>query len=91
MARWIKTLNIKDLLSEDNSPEEARRLAGEISTRLRTLPPGMLNDREMQGILEAFGEISETGAVQTESVDEFNNVLTMLYDWADVNRVWLGI
>lgn len=90
MAKWHHTVNIKDLLTTDESPDEARRIAAEIRSRLLTLPPGLRNDPDMSDILEGFDEIAHAGSYQAHDVDEFNNVLDMLYDWADYNRVWLG-
>lgn len=83
---WIHTVQLKDLLDveEDVNREEAKRLGGEMALRL--LSPEMRqkygHDIVLQEIIERFQE-------DCMSQPDFNDILEDLYDWADVNRVWI--
>lgn len=93
---WKRALKLKDLLGPDDSPEEVRRVAREMSDRLKKLP-----DYE-EGDLDGFSEIvDEMADIATSSAADyaaenstisrhFNDVLSALYDWADAERVWIA-
>ena len=93
MSTWLTTVNIKDLLTEDDSEEAVITAANGIVGRLRTLadPGGSLADSldtlTLCEILNTFKDLAENNP----DVQEFNWVLDELYDWADDNRVWLGL
>lgn len=85
MAKWNMTLNIKELLSdEDVSREEAKRLGGEMALRLLT--PNMREDFGNDGMLQSVIERFQTDCL---SQADFNDILGDLYDWADMRRVWI--
>ena len=86
MTKWRKTVNIKDLLGDDESPEEVVRVAAAIVGRLNKAFPDP--DYGLEDIISEFEDIR---------VDDkrpcllFNDTLSSLYDWADAERVWLGL
>ena len=86
MAIWRKTVNIKDLLTDDESPEEVVRIAGELTSRLEKAFPHP--DYDLEDIIEEFKDIEVT---DKRPVVLFNDTLSRLYDWADAERVWLGL
>ncbi len=78
MPGWRRTVNIKDLI-DPSLP--ANVVADNIRTRLAnafSLPDVVLAD-----IIADFGGVG--------NVEECDGVLARLYDWADANRVWLGL
>ena len=86
MTKWRKTVNIKDLLGDDESPEEVVRVAAAIVGRFNKAFPDP--DYGLEDIISEFEDIR---------VDDkrpcllFNDTLSSLYDWADAERVWLGL
>lgn len=90
MSRWNITINIKDLLTEDDSESAVVFAVNGINDRLRPLlgtSTGTYDLDTLNDILESFEEI----ATNSQDADEFNEILNELYDWADDNRVWLGL
>ncbi len=84
MAKWRKTVNIKPLIGKDASDSGAQEAARNIRNLLQTKLMDELNyDHSLMDIVDAFE------AVRT--CEDFNQVLTGLYDWADDQRVWLGL
>ena len=80
MRRWKRTVNIKDLLTEEETPEAIKAAANGIIERLPDAPTARLvKAREMAD------EDPETALLV------FNDGLNRVYDWADENRVWLGL
>ena len=86
IANWRKTVNIKDLLTDDDSPENCVRVASVIVERLRKAFPEPPDNLEW--ILDEFEDIS---ADDKRPSVLFNDTLESLYDWADAERVWLGL
>ena len=83
MTQWRYHLAIKDLFTDDDdvTDMEARRIGKQIAERLkgsRDYPA----DYELQRIADFFAD--------AESVDEVNDSLVDLYDWADMNLVWIA-
>lgn len=75
---WAKTVNIKKcfLLFESNFDDNrAREVALAIADVLTKELPEYPN-------IEDFKEVA--------TIDEVDEVLSYLYDWADDHRVWLG-
>jgi hypothetical protein len=72
---WRHTVRIKDLLSRDDSDENAQRIATVVVERLR-------NTRFMQGFRLRFFE-------RVETVDDFNDAMNHLYDFCDANAIWV--
>lgn len=83
---WKMSVNIKPLIGDDVSEEGAKRAGKGISdllSRRLLVRDHYATDQTLRNIIDGLGEV--------EDVDEFNDVLEDLYDWADENRVWLGI
>ncbi len=81
MRRWTKTVNIKPLITEDDSDEAAQRCA----TGIRALLVEHIidYDGDFQMILDDL-EAADT-------CEGVNYILDALYNWADANNVWLGL
>jgi hypothetical protein len=93
MAKWLYKLDIKQFLGSDTSNEAVRLAAKNIAQELRTKLPktwleGVNEDCELIDIIFALECISEYGDASCEDI---NSALASLYDWADDNRVWLGL
>lgn len=86
--RWKATVEIKDLLSSDDSPENAIRVGSEMARRLRSkMPADLAQDPDLEEILAHFETVGDAGKF---ALSAFNATLDRLYDWADEKRVWLG-
>lgn len=87
---WATTIKIKQLLTDDESPETAQRTAQAIAAILRKESQGiflpLLIGADAAFELESIADDME--AAQT--CDEVNDTLDTLYDWANDNRVWIG-
>lgn len=89
-ARWLVTVNIKDLLGEDESPEAVIAAATGIRQRMANLSSSPLaNDLDLMALGDILSDFADI--VEAPDVSDFNGVLDGLYDWADANRVWLGL
>lgn len=100
---WAMTIDIKPILQRDpgNTTEEhAAETANKIAEILRErLPPGMLDitsdayDRTIDEIvegLEAMGPNDYDDDPSYTVLEDLNGRLEELYDWANIERVWLG-
>ena len=100
---WSRKVNIKTILSEDptnKSPEHAASVANRIGALLRAkLPAELLDfnesayDFHIAEIVESMEQLKATDYCDDGSytpLDDLNDRLSELYDWADVSRVWLG-
>lgn len=97
LPKWDHTIDIKGILYRDpanTSKEYAATTSHEIGALLRArLPkalltlPGDCADLEIIEIVEHF----EALPVEADSLANFNDNLACLYDWADHNRVSLGL
>ena len=85
---WKWRIPIKDLLSADESDEVAIAAGTEIAKRLRRGLPGLLDtdnsayDDDFDDIVYEFEHVA--------AVEDLNETLDSLYDWADTNRLWLS-
>jgi len=85
MARWVTRIDIDDLLTEDDSVENAIRVGVSIADRIENvLPAGhLLRDEDMEGILVSLRTIPDC--------EELNYVLDLLFDWGDFcNRMFVN-
>lgn len=89
MARWIKTVDIKDLLTDDDSPENAVKVGLAMAERLRSRLAGYLDDDP--DFEEIVNDFEAVGDAQQFALSAFNDTMNRLYDWADGERIWLGI
>jgi hypothetical protein len=91
MARpWKKTIDIKVLLRRDQgitNPVYVSRLGEEIAALMRAKTPEV---EQQMLFLDAVERLESIDPVDG-AIDEFNDALSELYDWADRERVWLGL
>jgi len=77
--QWTRTIQIKDLLTDDKSAEAIKSAASGIISRLPDAPTSRIaKARDMAG------DDPETALLM------FNAGLDAVYDWADFNRFWLS-
>ena len=77
MGKWQNKLELKDLWkAREEKKISVSELAREIAKRIRTLPCYDDYDLELEDISTEFETIDN-------NVDDFDNVLERLYDWAD--------
>ena len=78
MKRWTKTVNIKPFIDE-------------------TQPADVVAERIRAKLVKAFPtpdltlDIIITDLEEVQTVDDCDDILERLYDWADANDVWLGL
>lgn len=101
---WSRKINIKAILrrDQDNGSEaHAASVANEIAALLRASIPAAELDIASDSYDESLAEIVE-GMEQLRAdtysddpsysaLKDLNNMLDRLYDWADQERVWLGL
>ena len=87
MTSWRKTINIKDLLTDDDSDEYARFVARTIAGRLQAQIDDLM-DIPLELLIDDFYDCGDVDSGATR--DDVNELLSRLYDWADYNRIWLG-
>jgi len=99
---WDRTINIKAVLNEDRlntSDEHAAQVANRIGALVRKrVPAGWLElgaeaDFELIEIVEGMETLKPDGYAGENGftpLDDLNNMLDGLYDWANAKRVWLG-
>jgi hypothetical protein len=103
LPSWAYTIDIKEILGRDPNNESeahAASVANEIAARLRTaLPAAMLDwnsdnhDETIIEIVEGMEQLradSYVDELDFSALKDLNNMLDLLYDWADMKRVWLG-
>lgn len=101
---WDTTIDIKSILHEDQSNtsnEHAAKVANRIGALLRgRVPAAWLehgSDRvdftllEIVEGMEALKPDSYEGETDFTPLDDLNNMIDQLYDWADGKRIWLGL
>lgn len=92
---WKRSIKLKDLLSDDGSTENVRRVAAEMATRLKRL-----RDYDEDGIDDFSSTVEELADIATckdsdyslefTPLMHFNACLEAIYDWADAERVWIS-
>ncbi|NDI85068.1 hypothetical protein [Undibacterium crateris] len=100
---WDRTINIKHILRRDpqnESEEHAASVANEIAAVLRSkIPAKFLDlsndecDSELLEIVEGMESLRADSFIDCEdysALEDLNGMLSQLYDWADLERVWLG-
>lgn len=90
MAKWQKTINIKQFLGEDTSREAVETAARGIFGLLEIHYPNWEtgDDRALADIMFNLEGARDDKDVTAE---DFNWILDELYDWGDHERVWLGL
>jgi hypothetical protein len=101
MPTWHAHFKIKDLLGDDDSPEEARRIALIVHERMTaererierelSQPGSRVMDRDAWFDWDDVADEFHSVAISPgqDSMIWFNVVLAELYDWADTYRVWV--
>lgn len=87
MRVWKRTIDIKNCLTEDVSDEECQRVAKSVAAVLHNAFAGVNLEEEDYDLYEIVLDLDES----VLDVEDLNNVLSDLYDWADDNDVWLGV
>ncbi len=84
MTTWKYEVNIKDLLDVDEPTDaDANRIGVTIAARLtQAFSARMEDDTQLEDIVQAMEEIAD--------VEDFDNILENLYDYADAEGIWLG-
>jgi hypothetical protein len=85
---WRKEIRLKQFLSTEDSPAIVREAARNFAERLKRE-----SDYEEFGLDDFNVIVDEFEGIADSSepdVDEFNDVLAQLYDWADRERVWIA-
>ena len=102
---WSKTIDVKSIIHEDQdneTPEHICSISKRIAELIRSKAPASYFDighddfdcdfvdavEEMES--STIKTLAEANANGDEAVDIFNGWLETIYDWADVNRIWLG-
>lgn len=91
MQRWRKTIDIKPLIHRDQANTDPTYVAGlgkEVASLVRAKTTEADWTMSLEDALEMMEDIDPE---DDEAVDMFNGALSELYDWADRERVWLGI
>ena len=84
MAKWDK-IKLKDLLSNDDSDEHAKKIGLEVAMRLRAKLHLFDDDSyDRDEVAEAIDIFEDC-----EGVDDFNDALGQVYDAADRSRIWI--
>ncbi|MFY0990900.1 hypothetical protein [Halomonas sp. C05BenzN] len=99
---WDRRLRLKDLLAvspDATSDERAAWVANRIAERLRRqLPAAWLEtgeemDFELLEVVDGMAALTPSSYDDDEDfsvLEDLNNMLGQLYDWADRRRVWIG-
>lgn len=87
MPHWRREIRLKQWLSTDDSPANAREVAGKVAERLKQELGLDYEEIDLIPIIDEFEGIAESSDAD---VDDFNDVLAQLYDWADRERVWIA-
>lgn len=75
---WKRTVKIRDLLTDEETPEAIKNAADGIIARLPHAPTAKL--AKARDMADADPETA---------LLVFNDGMNRVYDWADANRVWL--
>lgn len=88
MPEWRKTVRLKQLLSHDAEIPSSvlRETALKFAERLKR-EPEYETDIDLLTIVDQFEDIAEA---DDATLQDFNDLLAELYDWADAERVWIG-
>jgi len=92
MAQWQRKLKLKDVWNDvDDGKMTVQELAGIVANRLEKLKDFGDEDVdfEKQDIVDEFKGLSEDPGAD---LNDFNNVMCSLYDWADIplDNEWPG-
>ena len=84
MPNWKRTVNIRDLIDPSQPADVvALNIHNKLVKAFSGSSPFGRPDMEFANILADFEDV--------ETVEDCDNALGRLYDWADAERVWLGL
>ena len=76
MSKWVNRLDLKDLWVKRNEGKlTIQELGKQVARRIRKMPVYKKYEEELEDIADSFDYV--------EDVEEFDDVLAQLYDWAD--------
>lgn len=95
---WSNTIQIKDLFTDEDTPEALAGVATGVAARIRAALPaatfdvtGDDYDHTMDEIVDDLESWTVDGmAAASDAQEMLNGRLEEIYDWADANRVWIG-
>jgi hypothetical protein len=91
MRRWRETIDIKPLIHRDQmntDPGYVANLGKEVASLIRTKTVETDWSMSLEDALETMEDIDPE---DDDAADMFNGALSELYDWADRERIWLGV
>jgi len=111
MAKWVKTVDIKQFLTDEKGYEGIVSISNNIANKfIKEFPDYFVSDIDHYDYdyqfvnvilnmkdLTVNSFILELDCVQDHydrcisAVELFNVWLNIIYDWADENRIWLGL
>lgn len=78
MSEWVNRLNLKDLWeAKEEGKLTIQELGKQVARRIRKMPCYKLYDNELEEIAVQFEYVDD-------NVEEFDSILSDLYDWADI-------
>lgn len=89
---WKYKINIKPFIGEGTSNDDIVKAAKGVLSELNKLPSSLYDD--LEPISYEFEEIVRCEHDPKDNYDllqTFNYYLNELYNWADYERIWLGI
>lgn len=91
---WTRTVDIKAAFM-GGDPSQAREHGKAVATILREKLGDVMDlsigDETVDGLCNSDLDLIALDFEDIQDAEDFDNVLERLYDWADDNRVWLGI
>ena len=93
MAKWLHTVNFKSFWEKNIPISEMSQLA---SAELKKLKDIFITDNDLNKIIEGFNKLCEdinnptVELYLSDEIKAFDAVMVKLYDWADINRVWIS-
>jgi Mg/Co/Ni transporter MgtE len=81
MTTWIATVDIKRILAKKEKGASFEYIRDEVVKKLKTIKHFQEGD-----IAEVVEELADT-----DTVEQFDCVLDIIYDFADARKIWMGI
>lgn len=89
--KWKHSIDIKQHLSADTSNEAIVKAAEGIWYQLKLLPITLEGLEDMIWEFRDIAESTHDAEGNSDLLDHFNYTLNELYDFADDNRIWMGL
>ena len=109
MAKWVKTVDIKQFLTDEEGYEGIVSISNNIANKfIKEFPDYFVSDTDhydyefievilnmkdltVDSLILELDFVQDTYNRCISAVDLFNIWLNIIYDWADENRIWLGL